>query len=337
MSDSPFQSFLINDRSEVNQLKGILRRLGTQVGLSDHALGKLDIIIAEMASNFFKHANTSGEVLFRVVQPETNPGLEIIGIDHGPGMLDPTYRMQDGVLSTRTLGTGMGAIRRLSDHFDLYTKPGWGTLLLVRLFKKGSPIPLPPPPLEFATLLVAYPGETVCGDGWAHKQQGPTHCFLLTDGLGHGPKAHEASQQASSIFRSSASVDPVALIRALHEQLITTRGTVGMVVSLNPQLRTIEYCGVGNISYRRVSDQQSKHGVSAPGILGGTQPIRLANTSDNWLEAGQLVLHSDGLDQTWRLDDYPLLLDHDRALWSAVLYKDHHQRDDCGILTIRLT
>ncbi len=336
MVNLPHHSFVINERSEANLLKNILRAQAEKVALSDYQVGKLDIIIAELTSNFLKHAHSHGEVLFRTIQSDDRPGIEVIGIDHGPGMLDPAHRMQDGVSTTQTMGTGMGAIRRLSDDFDLYSLPGWGTLTLVRIFKNASQPPKTSSALQYSALLVAHPDETQCGDGWAYKQSGDTHCFMITDGLGHGPHAHEASQRAIIRFEQTASVDPLALMRSLHEQLSATRGAVGLVVSLDVKLQTIDYCGVGNISFRRVTDQQTKRGVSAPGILGKHLRSQFVTQSDRWPDRGVLFMHSDGLDRTWNLDDYPNLLQHDRSLWGAALYKDHRQKDDFALITILL-
>ena len=335
MTNLPYQSFIIHERSEVNQLKNILRTQADEITLSDYQVGKLDIIIAELTSNFLKHADSHGEVLFRIIQSDANPGIEIIGIDHGPGMPDPAHRMQDGVSTTQTMGTGMGAIRRLADEFDLYSQPGWGTLTLVRIFKNGPSLQ-PPSPLPHTALLVAHPGETQCGDGWAYKQSGDTHCFIVTDGLGHGPHAHQASQRAINAFAQTASVDPLTLMHSLHEQLSATRGAVGMVVSLDVRHQTIDYCGVGNISYRRVFEEQTKRGVSVPGILGKHLRSQFVTQSDRWPDRGVLFIHSDGLDRTWNLDDYPNLLEHDRSLWGGALYKDHRQKDDFVLITILL-
>lgn len=56
MNDQPYGSYLIEERSEVNALKKKVRKLGVRIGLSEHRLAQLDIIIAEITSNFLKHA-----------------------------------------------------------------------------------------------------------------------------------------------------------------------------------------------------------------------------------------------------------------------------------------
>ena len=165
MHDPPYVSFTITERSEVNLLKKLLKKEGLQAGLSSYRLAELDIVVSEIASNTFKHATAPGEVLFRRTVVGNNTGVEMISIDNGPGMHNPTHLMEDGVSTTNSMGTGLGAIRRLSDQFDIYSQRGWGTLLLSRVFGKDDR-KRSPAEVAYATLLTAYPGEEVCGDGF---------------------------------------------------------------------------------------------------------------------------------------------------------------------------
>ena len=333
MNDQPYGSYLIEERSEVNALKKKVRKLGVRIGLSEHRLAQLDIIIAEITSNFLKHAAPPGEVLYRSIRQGSQVGVEIVGIDRGPGMYNPEHSLQDGVSTTRTMGTGMGAIQRLSDQFDLYSLPHWGTLVLARLFDTS-----PPPtdaPVRCATLLVNYPGEAVCGDALSYKQRDTQHTFLLTDGLGHGPHAHEASAQAVVAFQETPTTDPAALIQAIHQRIARTRGAVGLVLTLDVARRTIAYHGVGNISLRKISEEKTQRALSTQGIIGQNvhQPLTVAPF--RWSDDALFVLHSDGIGNRWDIDAYPGLRYRDPTLLAAALYKDHQRgKDDCSILVI---
>ena len=336
MDDQPHVRFSIDERSEINLLKKKLRKLGVVTGLPDHQLGKLDIIISEITSNFLKHATAPGEVLYRSIRRGTNPGLEIIAIDPGPGMRDPARMMQDGVSTTHSMGTGLGAIQRLSDEFDTYSRFGWGTLLLSRIFKEKYQHHSADPGFDCATLMVAYPGEEVCGDGLSYKSSEDTHTFLVTDGLGHGPHAHEASAQAAAAFQHTASTDPYTLIKAIHEAITRTRGAVGMVVTLNRRRHTIDYYGIGNISFRKISAEETKRGISTQGIMGQNVRNPLTPASLTWSDDALWVVHSDGIDGKWKVGHYPGLRDQDLSLLAAAIYKDHQRgNDDCTILVIR--
>ena len=282
-----------------------LQSLGLGIGLSSHQLGKLDIIVSEITTNFLKYAIAPGEILFKKIQQNNIPGIEIISLDQGPGMRNADHLMQDGVSTTNSMGTGMGAIQRLSDQFDLYSLPDWGTLLLSRIFKEKPEDSLANDDVTFATLMVSYPGEALCGDGIAHKSSNGDHTFLLTDGLGHGPHAHEASWQAAQVFQSAAAgLDAGLLLKAIHEGITHTRGAVGMILSLDKTRQMIDYSGIGNISLRQISTEETKRGISAHGILGQNVRSCLSNSPFSWSD-GLLILHSDGIETRWDMANYP--------------------------------
>lgn len=335
----PYTVFSLTERSETSLVKKSLKALGLQIGFSPYQLAKLDIIISEITSNLFKHTSQQGEILFRMITQDGNQGIELISVDHGPGMADASHMMEDGVSTTQSLGTGMGAIRRLSDEFDIYSRKGWGTLLLSRIFKNKQQASPGDADVQFSTFMVAHPQEEVCGDGLSYKSQGQQHTFLLTDGLGHGIHAHEASRYAIEAFQQTDSTAPCQILQTIHDQLSHTRGAVGMAITVNTAGHTIDYCGVGNIAFRMTAPlvEKGKHGISSNGTLGHNIPARLTEERWVWHDPAWLIVHSDGIDMHWALKDYAGLLRKDLSLVAAALYKDYKRdRDDSTILVVKL-
>ena len=156
--------------------------------------------------------------------------------------------------------------------------------------------------------------------------------------MGHGPHAHEASTRAAEAFQQATTTNPADLIRQIHEQLARTRGAVGMVLTVDASRQTIDYCGIGNISLHQIrTDEKTKHGISAHGILGQNVRHCLSDTRFDWNDSSWLVMHSDGIEARWNINRYPSLTERDPALVAAALYKDFRRdKDDCAILVIRL-
>src|SRR5690606_13023588 len=109
----------------------------------------LDIIVAEMTSNLFKYAN-DGEILMGVFGEGSSAYIELISLDNGPGMANPAKMMQDGISTANTMGHGLGSIQRMSDTFDLYSIPEWGTIVLSRVYNN-------PKELKHAEKIVVRP------------------------------------------------------------------------------------------------------------------------------------------------------------------------------------
>lgn len=334
---------MLPDRSYAGILKMDITRLAVSCGLSKSEVGKVNIIVSEMVSNLVKHAPKGGELLVRCLGPEPIIGLEIICLDYGPGMHDPQRMLLDGVSTAGTAGEGLGAIKRQSDEFDLYTQPGKGTVILSRLYKAGHDARTKETGC-FETGAVAVPkaNEELCGDGWAVLNEAHNCSVIVLDGLGHGPKAHEASQQAVHIFGRSLQHDPAAIMRQVHEGIRQTRGAVGLIACINATKEHINLCGIGNIAGKvfTVSDGPlttvSKNIVSYNGTLGYNIPTNLNTQELEWNNAKLLVLHSDGLKSRWDMSSYPNLHHHDPTTIAAVLYKDHsRQTDDTLVVVVR--
>ena len=69
----------------------------------------------------------------------------------------------------------------------------------------------------------------------------------LIDGLGHGPKAAQASRAAGAVLEADPQAPVGDLIRACHDALKKTRGAVMTLASFNARLSTLTWTGVGNV------------------------------------------------------------------------------------------
>jgi len=331
--------FILPDKTYANIIKRDITGMAINCGLSKTQVGKVNIVVSEMASNLVKYASKGGEFLVRCLDSEPG-GLEIICLDKGPGMYDPQRMLLDGVSTAGTAGEGLGAIQRQSDVFDLYSQAGSGTVILSRLYKDGRRAAGPNATSCFEIGAVAVPmaNQELCGDGWAVLDEKHNCYVIVLDGLGHGPKAYEASQQAVQIFGRSLQHDPAAILRQVHEGIRHTRGAVGLVACIDAAKQHINLCGVGNIAGKifTTSEAAAKSVMSYNGTLGHNIPARLHTQALEWHNARLLVLHSDGLKSRWDMSAYPNLHRHDPTTIAAVLYRDHsRQTDDALVVVVR--
>src|SRR6478735_3054457 len=118
------------DRSYFSILKKEIRAKAASGGFSERKLGEIDIIIAELVTNLVRHGG-GGQLFVKLIEDSEIPGIEIISVDSGPGMADVNRMMEDGMSTKNSLGQGLGAIKRLSQVFQIYSQRGWGTIVLV--------------------------------------------------------------------------------------------------------------------------------------------------------------------------------------------------------------
>lgn len=155
-------------RDEPEAARGAAAALGRRIGLSEQRTGELVLAVAEIGTNLRKHAE-EGTLLLRVLRTADVAGVELLAIDSGPGIADVALALRDGESSTGTLGIGLGAVRRLSDAFELHSVPGRGTVLLARFWPRGTPPRLTGNEPAVAGITRPMSGEQECGDAWATR------------------------------------------------------------------------------------------------------------------------------------------------------------------------
>lgn len=316
-----------DDRSYFAILKKQIHNLAAGAGFGEVRIGQLDIVVAEVVSNLVKHAG-GGQVLVKLIEKDNVQGIEIISIDNGPGMTDVTRMVADGVSTKNTLGQGLGAMKRLSDVFQVYSQKDWGTVLLIRIFKEELPRFGKQPKEEVQSVVIPKPGETECGDGFFYKVTTDHVKIFLGDGLGHGPEAAKAVTEAGAAFLACSEVEPSEIIRNINNEVKKTRGLVGTIAIFDLCNRKWRICGVGNISTKVISPASAKNFMSYNGIIGMNVP-RTLNSQEVAYEKGQhIILCSDGIKSKWDTIKYAAIQRYDASILSASLVKDYARNTD---------
>jgi len=329
MDNSSYVSYKIEDRSYLSFVKREIHNLLVQAGFSTTRVGEVDIIVSELTSNLIKHAG-QGELLYRLGRDEENTEVfEIYCLDNGVGTDDIQRMMRDGVSTTNTLGNGLGAIQRLSNFFQVYSMSGMGTVVVSKNY--ATPPRLSQKSvhgLDIKALQVNYPGEQVCGDGYEVVRTDQETRIFVGDGLGHGPHAHTAVQEAIAAFRLCTSPSAVEVLRFIHQQVKKTRGLVASVAILNHETKKWSICGIGNISTRLHQGLQYKNYMSHNGIVGMNIPNTMHDFTAEANHFQTIVMCSDGIRTRWELSKYNGLLKYDAGIIASVLFKEHARRND---------
>src|SRR6478736_8636290 len=266
--DKAFTSYRIEDRSFVSYLKREIHSHLVKGKFSKNQVGEIDIIVSEITSNLIKHVG-SGEILYRIDHDDQHSCFEILSIDKGAGMSDTSRMIKDGFSTSLTLGHGLGAIKRMSTLFQLYSLPQWGTILYaMRRTNEEEFLRKPELDVEIRALCVNKARETECGDGYRINKTDTEVRIFFGDGLGHGEHAKAAVDLAGDFFTECRESDPVDIIRQMHEKVRRTRGLVATVAICNKKKREWRICGVGNILTRMYSGIQYKNYMPYNGTVG---------------------------------------------------------------------
>lgn len=329
-------AFKADDRSYFAILKKEIHAIAVSAGFTGRKLGEIDIIVAEMVSNLVKHAG-GGQLLVKLVEEGGIQGIEIISLDNGPGMTDVTRMVGDGISTKNTLGHGLGAMKRLSNLFQVYSLKDWGTVILVRVFDEDLPLFKKPSKIEIKSAILPKPGENECGDGFYCTMSEDHIKLFLGDGLGHGKEAEKAIMTAGEAFLQCEEEDPKEILNNMNLMVKKTRGLVGTVAVIDLVQRKWRICGVGNIATRIIGNAGQKNYMAYNGIIGLNVP-RTMNVQEIPYEKGDhLIMCSDGIKSRWDTSRYINITRYDLSILSAALIKDFARlTDDMSVAVCKL-
>jgi anti-sigma regulatory factor (Ser/Thr protein kinase) len=323
----------VTDPSGAGEARRRVTALAQALGFDETDAGRAALAATEAATNLAKHARGGGVVIVRPCGRGPARGVELLAVDRGPGIRSMNDALRDGFSTAGSPGTGLGALSRLSDEFDLFSSGELGTVLLSRVWAAD------PGPADVSFSLggvsVAKPGELVCGDGWSSAHFGPRCLIVCADGLGHGPDAAAASSAATRVFDEYAEEGAERLLERMHAALRPTRGAAVSVADIDLETRTVRYAGVGNIAATLWAPGETRSLVSHNGIV-GHEMRKVQLFEYPFPPQGLLVMHSDGITTRWQLEKYPGLALRDPAVIAAVLYRDFCRgRDDATVIVAR--
>ena len=229
------------------------------------------------------------------------------------------------------------AFASAGEHFSenaIHAQIGKGTAVLSQVAEDrgaGSTSP----DAEAGGVAVPFPGELVCGDSWAVAGGERGKVILLADGLGHGPGASQASQDAVSIFLDRSEEEPNEIALAIHHGLRSTRGAAIGILALDFDRKVADYCGIGNVESCLLGSERRRM-VSEIGTAGAVAR-RIRTYSYPLADHSLAVLNTDGISSHWSLDGYRNLVDCHPTLVAGVLYRDFARgSDDASVVVVRL-
>ncbi|MBP2314278.1 ATP-binding protein [Azospirillum soli] len=324
----------VAEQADLTAVRGVAADLSG--ALDEEVAGRVQLVVSELATNLLRHAKAGGAILLRRL--ERPAGVECIALDQGPGIADLGAALADRTdpepRAGLGLGYGLGAVRRLSERFDIHSEAGVGTAVLSHVLARGPGEK--GPPFAWGAVMLAMSGGEHCGDGWLVRPDG---FVVALDGLGHGEAASIAARRAEAVAGAAAhGDDPQTVLAAMHEALKGTRGAVAAVLRLTEG--RIDHSSVGNIAMTIIRRSGAMATTTSAlsgrwGVVGynGAPP---PTASESWGPGDHLVLHSDGCARLAELFLERRLRHVDPALAAAVLLRDGGARvDDQTVIVLR--
>jgi len=133
VGDTASLSINIQGRDEmvIVTARGAARELSRELGFGIVDQTRVATAISEIIRNVVQYAS-EGEVQFRVIEENGQPGLEMVVVDQGPGIADVERVLRGGYSTGNGFGRGISGARTLMDDFELQSEVGRGTRVWMR-------------------------------------------------------------------------------------------------------------------------------------------------------------------------------------------------------------
>ncbi len=116
------------------QARHAVRAAAAENGFSLVDQTKIVTAASELARNTIVYGK-GGEMQVNVLENGSKRGVELVFTDKGPGIADMKLALQDGYTTGSGLGLGLSGAKRLSNEFEIESKPGAGTKITIRRWK----------------------------------------------------------------------------------------------------------------------------------------------------------------------------------------------------------
>jgi len=126
----------VQKEQDVVLLRNRVREVAVKIKMGLVNQTKLITAASELLRNMLRYGG-GGECLIEVVTRGRDNGVRLTFTDKGPGIPDIAAAMRDGFSTGKSLGLGLPGAKRLSNEFDIKSKPGEGTVVMVLKWANG--------------------------------------------------------------------------------------------------------------------------------------------------------------------------------------------------------
>jgi serine/threonine-protein kinase RsbT len=127
-------SLSIRSSTDIVVIRQEARKWSIELGFSLVDQTKMITAASELARNSLDYGG-GGAVRFEVIEDGVKRGLRLTFEDQGPGIPDIERALTDGYTTGKGMGLGLGGAKRLVNLFEISSRPGEGTRVIITRWK----------------------------------------------------------------------------------------------------------------------------------------------------------------------------------------------------------
>jgi len=124
----------VRSSHDIVVVRQVVRTWAVEIGFNLVEQTKIVTAASELARNTIDHGG-GGTVRLQSLSYGGRAGLRLTFEDKGPGIPDLNLALKDGYTTAGGLGLGLSGAKRLSNEFDIESRPGEGTRVTITRWK----------------------------------------------------------------------------------------------------------------------------------------------------------------------------------------------------------
>jgi serine/threonine-protein kinase RsbT len=128
------EKLMVRTSDDIVNVRQTVRKIAIDTGFNLVDQTKIITAASELARNTVIYGG-GGILKIEILTNGNKSGVKLIFEDQGPGIADIELALRDGYTSGQGLGMGLGGARRLSNEFEIESKPGKGTRVAITKWK----------------------------------------------------------------------------------------------------------------------------------------------------------------------------------------------------------
>ena len=134
MQVSKREVMFVRTQMDIVQARQAVRTWAVNAGLGLVDQTKIVTAASELARNTVEYGG-GGTMTMELLDDRGRKGIRLTLEDKGPGIADVALALTDGYTTGTGMGLGLSGSRRLVNDFDIWSKPGEGTRVVVTRWK----------------------------------------------------------------------------------------------------------------------------------------------------------------------------------------------------------
>jgi len=124
----------VRSSNDIVVVRQVVRMRAVEIGFNLVEQTKIVTAASELARNTIDHGG-GGSARLQSLRNGGRAGLRLTFEDKGPGIPDLELALKDGYTTGGGLGLGLSGARRLSNEFEIQSRPGEGTRVTITRWK----------------------------------------------------------------------------------------------------------------------------------------------------------------------------------------------------------